>query len=137
MGIFGAKGRDASGLRRRKYRLVRQFGLPEDALGGSLSRTLRRCGKPNCHCATGKGHPIWFLTYRVDGQKHNEVIPAALVADLQPLVNDGCKLRNAVTELLSINAQLLRLWRQEQHRKRSLRGKTVTKPRRRRPSSKR
>lgn len=119
MDFFGAKGPEASQLRRMKYQLIRKFGLPEDVVGGSLSRNLRRCGKPTCWCASGEGHPIWLLTYRVDGEKRSEVIPAASIRHLQPLVDQGRELRDAVAQLLSINAQLLRLGQKEQRAKRA------------------
>jgi len=117
MGLFEAKGREASRLRQRKHKLIRRYGLPEEAVGGSLSRTHRRCGKDNCHCAKGPGHPIWLLSYQADGQKQNIVIPHSLVPSLAPLVEEGRELRNAVVELLQINAQLVQLWRQEQRAK--------------------
>ena len=119
MDYFGARGPEASRLRRLKYQLIRKFGLPKDGLGGSLSRTFRRCGKPTCHCASGKGHPIWLLTYRLNGEKRTEVIPAAAVAHLQPLVDQGHELKDAIAQLLNINAQLLSLWRIGQREKHS------------------
>lgn len=135
MGLFDAKGRGASKLRQRKFKLIRRYGLPENIVGGSLARTFRRCGKPTCHCSAGKGHPIWLLTHRVDGEKRNEVIPEALLSTLRPLVDEGRELRNAIADLLSINAQLLRLGRQEQRAKRSRQAKSPRKkaktPRRR------
>ena len=110
-GIFSAKGVEASRLRRRKFALVRRYGIPEELLGGSLTETLRRCGKPGCHCASDAGHPMWTLTYSVEGKKHVLVIPAAAVPLLKPLVESGREYRDAVAELLAINAQLLSLWR--------------------------
>jgi hypothetical protein len=77
------------------------------------------------------------LTFRVDGRKYNEVIPASAVAALQPLVEQGRELRDAVADLLSINAQLLRLGRQQQRAKRSRQGKKAKKAPRRRKRAKR
>ncbi len=113
MRYFSARNREASALRRRKYQLVRRFGLPEDALGGHLAKTYRRCGKPTCHCADGRGHPIWTLAYSFEGNKRVEVLPESLASELAPLVDEGREVREAVMELLAINLQLLRLWRQE------------------------
>ena len=114
MNPFEAKGREASRLRRRKYGLIRRYGLPENAVGGSLSCTHRKCGKATCHCAEGDGHPIWLLTYRLDGRKTNVVIPSSVVPALAPFVEEAQELRDAVNELVHINAQLVQLWRQEQ-----------------------
>ncbi len=114
MRYFSAKNRQASLLRQRKYKLVRRFGLPEYALGGHLAMTYRRCGKPRCHCADGSGHPMWTLSYSFKGKKQVEVLPESLASELAPLVEQGREIREAVLEVLAINLQLLRLWREEQ-----------------------
>ena len=134
---FAAKNRAASLLRQRKYQLVRRFDLPENALGGHLARTHRRCGKPTCHCATGTGHPMWTLSYSFKGKKHVEILPDSLAAELAPLVDQGREIREALIEMLAINLQLLHLWRQEQRTRPSARaprqGKTARRRRRTQP----
>lgn len=110
---FSSKNREASLLRKRKHDLVRRFGLAENALGGHLAMTHRRCGKPTCHCAEGEGHPAWTFSYSIEGKKRVEVLPAELAAELAPFVAQGRELREAVMEVLAINVQLLRLWRKE------------------------
>lgn len=111
---FSAKNREASVLRQRKFKLVRRFGLPQDALGGHLAVTYRRCGKPNCRCAKNRGHPMWTLAYSYQGKKRVEVLPKDLASELAPLVEQGRQMREAVMEVLAINLQLLRLWRKKQ-----------------------
>jgi hypothetical protein len=49
----------AARFRQKNYELPRTFGFSP----GSLVLTHRRCGKPTCHCASGEGHPIWFLGF--------------------------------------------------------------------------
>lgn len=110
---MAAKGPQAARLRQRKFALVRQFQIPEDLLPGSLSQTRRRCGKPTCHCASGDGHPIWYLTFMVDGQKHVERIPEEWVDEVGRLVDQGREFKRAVAEVFAANAQLLVLWRRQ------------------------
>ena len=56
-------------------------------LRGSLTTFRRRCGKPNCHCATGEPHQNPALTYTEDGRtktvilKHTEVTEVAAALD--------------------------------------------------------
>ena len=116
---FKAKGRVAARLRQRKHELLRKYQIPEDALPGSLSLTHRKCGKPTCHCVSDKGHPMWSLTFMVDGKKRVEWIPAEWVEELQPLVAQGREFKSAVAEVFAINAQLLALWRKDNPKKRS------------------
>ena len=113
------KGAAAARLRQRKHTLLREFHVPEDALPGSLVITYRRCGKPTCHCASsGKGHPMWQLTFMVDGKKRVEPIPNEWVDELLPLVEKGRQYKDAVAEVFAINAQLLALWRRQHRKKR-------------------
>jgi hypothetical protein len=115
---FNAKGPVAARLRQRKYELLSRFRMPEQGLPGSLALTHRRCGKPTCHCASGKGHPMWSLTFMVDGKKRVERIPDEWVDEIRPLVLQGREYKNAVAEVFSINAQLLALCRKQNRKRR-------------------
>jgi len=115
---YDAKGDSAARLRQRKHALLRGFHIPADALPGSLSLTERRCGKDNCRCADGEGHPIWSLTFMVDGKKRVERIPDDWVEQIRPLVEQGREYKDAVEEVFATNAQLLTLWRQQSTKKR-------------------
>ncbi len=110
------KGPQAARLRQRKYQLISKFQLPDDLLPGSLSISATRCGKPNCHCASGEGHPAWTWTFMADGRKRVERIPKDWVQDVRQLVEAGRQFQDAVRDVLTANAQLLVLWRQQQRR---------------------
>jgi hypothetical protein len=107
------KGQDASRLRQRKFAALRTLSVPEDALPGSLALCHRRCGKPTCHCAKEKGHPIWMLTYMLDGKKRVERIPAEWAEEVQRRVDAGRQFRDAVAEVFNANAQLLVIQRRQ------------------------
>jgi hypothetical protein len=111
---YAARSVAASQLRRRRHVLARRYGIPEELLGGSLNQVTRKCGKPMCRCASGDGHPMWTLTYSIDGRRHVEFLPDAAVARVKPLAIDGRAYRDALHEILAINAQLVSLWRNEQ-----------------------
>jgi hypothetical protein len=115
--LNGPKGSEATRLRKKKYDLLRNLRLPEDALPGSLSLTHTKCGKPRCHCAQGKGHPGWQLTFMVEGKKRVERIPAEWAEEVAARVEAGRKFRDAVSEVLTANAELLVLERKQRGRK--------------------
>ena len=119
---YATKGDSAARLRQRKHALLRRFQIPPHALPGSLSLTHRRCGKPNCRCADGEGHPIWSLTFMVKGEKRVERIPNEWVDQVRPLVEQGREFKDAVGEVFAANAQLLALWRKQGTKKRSKKG---------------
>jgi hypothetical protein len=112
-----AQGPLASRLRQRKFQLVRRFHIPEDALPGSLSLTHLRCGKPTCHCAGDRGHPVWSLTFMVHGKKHVQHIPKEWVEDVERRVEAGREFQDAVREVLAANAQLLVLARKQKKKR--------------------
>jgi hypothetical protein len=129
---YTAKGVEASQLRRRRGILARRFGIPPELLGGSLNQVMRKCGKTTCRCASGKGHPMLTLTYSVNGRRHVEFIPNDLAVQLVPLFEEGRDYRDALHEILALNAQLVTLWRRQQSEKK----KRKTTRRRRAPRKK-
>lgn len=111
--ILNSKGPRAASLKKKKYEILQRFKLPENALGGSLVLTHRKCGKSYCHCANGEGHPMWSLTFMVDGKKQVERISTDHLDEIKLLVAKGNEFKSAINELCSINAQLLSLWRKQ------------------------
>jgi hypothetical protein len=110
------KGRQAARLRRRKRQLLARVRLPPEGLPGSLALTHRRCGKPSCHCAEGNGHPVWSLTFMVQGRKRVERSPEEWVQGIRLRVESARKFKQAVAEIFAANAQLLALERKQQER---------------------
>jgi hypothetical protein len=108
------KGPQAARLRRRKRQLLAHVRLPPQGLPGSLALTHRRCGKASCHCAEGMGHPVWSLTFMLQGRKRVERIPEEWVGWARQRVERGRKFKEAVGEVFAINAQLLALGRKQQ-----------------------
>lgn len=111
------QGDAASRLRQRKHEIIRTLRIPPEALPGSLAMTHTRCGKASCRCAEGEGHPAWSLTFMVDGKKRVERIPAEWVEQVRQRVEAGRAFKDAVTELLVSNAELLVLERKERRRR--------------------
>lgn len=109
MKFFMSKGVRASQLRQRKYALVREYGFPEALIGGSLSRSTRRCGKASCHCVTGQGHAneIWAQSH--GGQRRAHHIPRAWSESFAQLKADSERYLAALETLLELNAELFEL----------------------------
>jgi hypothetical protein len=110
------KGPQAAQLRQRKFQLLRTLQIPQEALPGSLALTHRRCGKPTCHCASGEGHPLWSLTFMVEGQKRVERIPPEWVEEVRRRVEAGRQFKQGVAEILTANAEWLVLGRRQRGR---------------------
>jgi hypothetical protein len=110
------KGPEASRFRQRKFAVLKGLSLPGDALPGSLALSHGRCGKATCHCREGEGHPSWSLTFMVNGKKRVERIPADWVDEVRRRVELGREFKEAWTEILVANAELLVLGRKQRGR---------------------
>jgi hypothetical protein len=47
---------------------------------GSLVKIVRKCGKPNCHCAAGQGHPTTYLSSKEAGRTRMVYVSSAVEA---------------------------------------------------------
>src|SRR5260370_30956181 len=94
-------------------RVLRLFSSPADALPGSLSLSHLRCGKPTCHCADDRGHPVWSLTFMVQGKKQVQHIPKDWVDEVRRRVKAGREVSKAGREMPGAHAQKLLAGRKE------------------------
>jgi hypothetical protein len=62
------------------------------------------------------GHPVWSLTFMLQGRKRVERIPEEGVEGARQRVEGGRKFKEAEGEVFAINAQLLALGRKQQRR---------------------
>jgi len=108
------RGAEAARLRQRKYVLIEQFKIPDGLLPGTICVSYRKCGKPNCKCAAGEGHESWSWTLMLDGKKRVEHVSSDKVEEIRSRLEAGREFQDAVREVLSVNARLILLERQQQ-----------------------
>jgi hypothetical protein len=83
-------------------------------LPGSLSQCTETCGKATCHCVTGDGRLHYTLTFMSEGKRRVVHIPKALVEHVRQRVEAGKRFQHAVRDVLTANAELLILARQQE-----------------------
>jgi hypothetical protein len=112
------KGLPAARWRQRKFEVLRRLAIPADLLPGTLTETLTRCGKPGCHCAVAgdAGHRAWTLTFMSEGKRRVERIPREWVDSVRARVQAGRDFQDAVRKVLTANAELLVLSRQQKRK---------------------
>ena len=96
-------------LEQRRDQIRAELSLIGDLRPGSLVGRFRKCGKPNCHCATedGGGHgPSWSLTRRVGGKTVTRIIPPAAVEQTKQQIAEYKRLRRLTQELVEISESL-------------------------------
>ena len=100
--------------------LLEQFLRLGDLRHGSITATVRKCGKPSCHCAqpNDPGHdPQFRLTRKVHGKTVTETFPnLAALRKAQQEVFEFRRLQKLNEELVRINEKICDLRPVEQQR---------------------
>lgn len=89
----------------RRAQLIETLLAAAPLLKGSLSRVMRTCGKPTCHCAKKPGHPAWVLATSAGKLRRCQVIRNADVVAVRQWVSiyRGC--RTALQQIEAIQKQ--------------------------------
>jgi hypothetical protein len=100
-------------LEAQRAQLLQEFLGLGDLRPGSISASLRRCGKPTCHCAKtdDPGHdPQFRLTRKVNGKTVNESFPsAAALRKAQQEVAEFRRLQQLNEQLIALNQNICAL----------------------------
>jgi len=91
---------------RRQKLLGSEYSL--DLLRGSLITRKVKCGKPNCRCASGEGHPSLYLSSFYEGQNRIDYVPAKWEPWVKERLDRYHRLQELIVELAEINLELLR-----------------------------
>ena len=97
-------------LRRRQETLLRRLPDLTAVLRGSLIERYKRCGKPGCSCAQGRGHgPKYYLSVSKPGQRPQmDYVPQDYLEKVQKHLDNFRKTKLVLEELCEINRELLR-----------------------------
>ena len=100
-------------LEAERAALLEQFLSLSDFRPGSITASVRRCGKPTCHCAkpNDPGHdPQFRLSRKVNGKTVNEsfATPAAL-RKAQQQVAEFHRFQKLSQDLVALNDRICRL----------------------------
>ena len=97
-------------LRQRQKALLRKLPPLQTILRGSLIERYKRCGKPGCKCAEGRGHgPKYYLSISHPGRRPEmDYVPAEFQGRVQAYLENYRKVKEILEELCSISRELLR-----------------------------
>lgn len=68
-------------------------------LHGSISERSSKCGKPNCHCAEGEGHPSLYLVDRLSGKVRQTCVRKAMQDPVRQAVEAYEEMRRLIDEV--------------------------------------
>jgi len=97
-------------LRRRRKALIRSLPDLTAVLRGSIIKRYKRCGKPGCSCAQGRGHgPKYYLSVSKPGQRPEmDYVPHHYLEKVREHLDNFRKIKLIMEELCEINRELLR-----------------------------
>jgi hypothetical protein len=78
---------------------IAQLTTTERFLRGSLSERSGKCGKPNCHCASGEGHRSLYLVQSHAGKSRQWCVPKALQDPVRQAVGEYQEIQRLVNEV--------------------------------------
>ena len=97
-------------LRRQRQALLRRLPPLEAILRGSLIERYKRCGKPGCHCASGRGHgPKYYLSVsQAQRSPTMEYVPQKDHEQVSQYLANYQAIRAILEQICQINSELLR-----------------------------
>jgi hypothetical protein len=102
------KSLSTSELKERKTQTLQSLPAMNHVIRGSLITRHIKCGKPNCHCATGTGHKSLYLSSFYRGRTFMDYVPASWEAWVRQGLENHEGIQNLLSELTELNLELLR-----------------------------
>ena len=84
---------------------MRQLG---PLLKGTLIDRKISCGKPNCRCKKGEGHPGLYLTYSLESKTKTVYIPKKMAPKVRKWAQNYTQFKNLLEEMFQIQLKMIR-----------------------------
>lgn len=96
-------------LKRRINARIKKLGESKVFISGSLIRTGRKCGNPNCRCANGgEKHPCVLLTSKVRGKTKSVYVPVDMEDEVAQWVKEHKKIKQLLKEVDTLSRQIIK-----------------------------
>ena len=95
-------------LRARRQELTNSLPPLDQVIRGSLITRYIKCGKSNCRCASGQGHPSLYLSSLNEGKTRLVYVPSSWEPWVQQRLDNFHRTQDSLAELTEINLELLK-----------------------------
>jgi hypothetical protein len=97
-------------LRARILKRAKRLGESGVSVGGSLTRTLRKCGKAGCRCASDPDgrHEAYLLTWKEQGKTRAAYVPVDMIKEVSSWVKERQKIKELLAEMDSLAVAMLK-----------------------------
>ena len=93
-------------LRHRHAELIESILGIEEMIRGSFCTVYRKCGKSNCRCAGGKGHPLDRIGFTEGSRSKSRSVPKGDVLWVKRMVENRKEFRGYRRELKAIEKEI-------------------------------
>ncbi len=90
---------------RRRKRIMSDLLKVDTMLRGSFAVVYTKCGKENCQCKNGKGHPHPRISWTEKGQGMTKSVPHDLVSWIQKVTSNYRRFRMLRRELVQVESE--------------------------------
>jgi hypothetical protein len=95
-------------LKKKRARLLKSLNSGRPLIASTLSEIRTRCGKPNCHCASGEKHLSYLLTRREKGKTKTTYVPVELVEKVKNWSGEYHRLKELVNEITVLGEEIVK-----------------------------
>lgn len=94
----------------RQYLIERLSAFEGKILRGSIVESYKKCGKPGCKCAKGKGHgPKHSITINFPKRRpENDYVPLKYVTQVKEYVSNYHQFKEIIEQICAINREILK-----------------------------
>ncbi len=93
-------------LERERATLVESVVGIKEMIGGSFNTVYRKCGKPNCRCAKGEGHPSDQIVFLQGSRPRCRVVPKEEIGWVKSMTENRRKFRKQRQRLREIEKEI-------------------------------
>jgi len=95
-------------LERSRASLLRRLASAGPVLAASLVEVAVRCGRPGCHCASGGGHPSFYLTLKREGKTRTFYVPRNQLQEVRQWVAEHQRIKTILRQVSDLSLRLLK-----------------------------
>ena len=89
-------------LERKRASLIKSIAGVREMIRGSFNTVYRKCGKPNCRCAKGVGHPSDQIVFLQGSRSKCRTVPKEEVPWVKSMTENRREFREKKRELKTI-----------------------------------
>lgn len=93
-------------LQRHRQALIQDLLNTQQMIRGSFGTAYRKCGKPNCWCAEGTGHPVRRITWTEQARSRTQAIPTEDSVWIQTMTKNYKHFRNNRQALRALEREI-------------------------------